>query len=179
MGDSGIRMTGIASFYAGLRNPKSHRLVYTDMGLGDIINGFDILASTNIEVGVVGPAADAPASSGRLTMGEVAIINEFGAPGANIPARHFVQNTITPKRSRAEAHKLVTAAMHLEDPIAALNEVGARLAEEIRERIYHGDFRQNKPATVRRKGFNHPLMDTSALADAVGFLVVPEGESEK
>lgn len=158
----------LQEFKRGL--PKD--MEFTDLGLEMVFRGFDQLDDTKLELGIVGENASRPSSDGRLTMGELGIINEFGSKNMHVPARHFVTGTITSKQATEEAAKVLDATINMKNVDSALDAAGRTLSEKIRERIYRGDFQGNASSTIKKKGFDHPLMDTSALADAINYRIV-------
>ncbi len=160
----------LAGFKASLKNNK--HVKWTDLGLAHFLRQVKILENTGIQVGIVGPDASGPSSDGRLTIVEEAYINEFGSRSAGIPARHFVKGAITPAKANAAAKKMLESIIARGDAGAALNAAGEGFAEKMRDRLYQGRFRPNAPATVRKKGFNHPLLETSRLADAISYMLV-------
>jgi hypothetical protein len=166
------KTAGAAGFFRKFKDSLPKNVQYDDLGLEIILNGFDNLDGTKVEIGVVGDNADRKSADGRLTMGEEAIINEFGSKNMHVPARHFISGTITAKDASEAATKVMEVASVGGDIDQALNTAGSKMAEKIRERIYRGDFKPNAPATIKAKGFDHPLMDTSRLADAINHRLV-------
>jgi hypothetical protein len=161
-----------AGFFKAFKENMPEGMTYDDLGLEIILKGFDKLDGTKVEIGVVGDNAERKSADGRLTMGEEAIINEFGSKNMHVPARHFISGTITAKDASDAATKVMEVASVGGDIDQALNQAGSKMAEKIRERIYRGDFKPNAPATIKKKGFDHPLMDTSRLADAINHRLV-------
>jgi hypothetical protein len=45
----------------------------------------------------------------------------------------------------------------------------------MRDVILHGELEPNAPETIRKKGFDQPLIETSELLDAIGYQIVREG----
>jgi hypothetical protein len=146
---------------------------WLDMGLERFLRSISYLEQTRVRIGVVGDAAARTASSGRITLGEAAIINEFGT--RDIPARPFVHSALHTPLARQLAVKIAQTAVTFGDVEAALHDAGQQLAHVVRDAIYHGEFTANAAATARKKGFDHPLIDTSELADAVGHELVRGG----
>ncbi len=170
---SGGRIFNDASLDGFHMKLKSNANVqWTDLGLEQFIARLKILDNTSIQVGIVEPEASQMMPGGRLTIAEAAYINEFGARAAGIPARHFIQGAITARKGDAAARRMLRSIIAKGDPHAALTTEGQRFAREMAERLYHGDFRKNKPSTVKRKGFNHPLLETGQLAEAISYRLV-------
>ncbi len=178
---SGGRIFNDASLDGFHMKLKSNANVqWTDLGLEQFIARLKILDNTSIQVGLVEPGASQMMPGGRLTVAEVGYINEFGSRAAGIPARHFVQGAITARKGNAAARRMLRSIITQGDPHAALTAEGEKFAREMAERLYRGDFRANKPSTVKRKGFNHPLLDTGQLAEAISYrLVYGEQEDEE
>lgn len=148
------------------------RVVWVDFGLEQFARGMRALDETRVRVGVVGPEADKPASSGRISVAEAALISEYGSRKAGIPARRAVSGTITADQAEHHGKKVVEALMSFGDTDRALDEAGGHLAELISARILRGDFDGNAASTVKKKGFDHPLIDTAGLVGAVGHQLV-------
>lgn len=145
---------------------------WVDLGLEEFMRGVRVLDQTKVRVGVVGPAASAPASSGRITIAEAALISEFGSRKAGIPGRHAISGTITPEQALKVGEDVARTVMSFGNVDGALDEAGRKLAEVIVDRILRGDFEPNATSTVKKKGFDHPLIDTSGLVNAVGHQLV-------
>jgi hypothetical protein len=145
---------------------------YLDLGLEKFLQGVDHIDKTRVRVGVVGAAADRPSADGRLKMGEVAIINYFGSLAMNIPPRRFADRPLHTQTARDEAAKVARAAIEFGNIDAALDSAGEALAREMRDAVFHGEFRENAAKTVMKKGFDHPLLETGQLVEAIGHELV-------
>lgn len=157
----------VSSIFAGAENCE-----YKDLGLDEILKGMRTLDKLTLRVGVVGPAAQQMASSGNLTLGELATILEYGSRGMNIPAYHFIGSSIDPQMVKKEGKAVMEVVTSFGNVEAALDKMGKNLADKIRGRIYSNAFGHNNPETIRKKGFDHPLMDSSLLADSITFQIV-------
>ena len=71
---------------------KSDKVEWIDMGLEQFLKNVTHLDKTRVQVGVLGEAAARPSADGRLKMGEVAHIVNYGAKRAHIPPRDFIHN---------------------------------------------------------------------------------------
>lgn len=115
-----------------------------------------------------------------MTVLEIAIIHEFGAPGAGIPQRSFIRGTVELKRDEIDAmivklsRRLLTegSIKRGETPADMLNILGAWLASEIKKYIADGIDPPLKPATIEAKGSSTPLIDTGRLLNAITWEVV-------
>lgn len=145
---------------------------WVDLGLEQFMHGVRTLDQTKVRVGVVGPAASAPASSGRISIAEAALISEFGSRKARIPARHAISGTITHEQALKVGEDVARAVMSFGNVDGALSEAGRKLVEVIVDRILRGDFESNAASTIKKKGFDHPLIDSSGLVNAVGHQLV-------
>jgi hypothetical protein len=137
--------------------------VYKDKGLNALIGRLINAADLELRVGFVGEKAKEISSGGRLTIGEVALINELGSRDGHIPRREPLQATM--RDNASEIKKLIVGAAHslLADNSAAaaetaLAEVGARIVSMV-QRTINEMPQDNAPSTVRHKGFNAPLVD--------------------
>lgn len=140
---------------------------WVDMGMRSIMSNIQKLGETRLQVGVLGHKADQQSTTGGGTLGQVALINEFGAPKARIPERSFIRAAAHHPRAESIMQNVVKSAM-TGNVDGALHAAGNAFAEIMRDKIYHtGGFVGNAASTVKKKGFDHPLMDSSQLADAI------------
>lgn len=101
----------------------------------------------------------------------VAGIHNFGAPDAGIPPRPFFTRVV--KRGEktwgaALGRFLVKNNMNVDNALFLMGEL---VKGEIQQEITSGNFKPLKPATVRRKGFSTPLVDTGHMLNSVDYEV--------
>lgn len=101
----------------------------------------------------------------------VAAIHNFGAPAAGIPPRPFFSNVVA-RGKTTWGDKLVDVLKAVDyDAKQALLRMGEGIKGEIQDEINNGSFAPLKPATVRRKGFDKPLIDTAHMLNSVDYEV--------
>jgi hypothetical protein len=102
----------------------------------------------------------------------VAVIQDFGAPNAGIPPRPFFRNVVA-EGKMTWGKSLVTILKDNDyDAKRALKLMGEGIRGQIQNSITNGSFTPLKPATVRRKGFDKPLIDTGHMLNSVDYEVV-------
>ena len=102
----------------------------------------------------------------------VAAIHNYGAPAAGIPPRPFFSNVVA-KGKKKWGNALVTLLKDNDfDARRALELMGEGIRGEIQNEINNGSFAPLKPATVRRKGFDKPLIDTGHMVNSVDSEIV-------
>ena len=130
------------------------------------------------------PSDDAKAQKvdkahGNMTNAQVAIANEFGsAPGAKpvVPARPFIGETVKRHKPKFQetAQKLLgmIAGGEMSTQIA-LSRMGKEGADKVQETIADSKSwaTPNAPFTVAKKRSSTPLIDTSAMRQAVTYKV--------
>jgi hypothetical protein len=128
-----------------------------------------------VEVGVFSDRKHS-GKRGGISMGELALVHEFGSLAANIPERSFLRRTFRRKEreiaaAAAKAARKVVSGKGTFNQ--ALAEIGKFAAAEVKKTIKRGPYIPPplKPETIRRKGSTRPLVDTGQLADAVTFKV--------
>lgn len=101
----------------------------------------------------------------------VAAIHNYGAPRANIPPRPFFSNMI--KAKSPEWPKAIAGLLKATDYDVnqTLRLTGEAIKGQLQQSIRDTDSPPLKPATIRRKGFAKPLIDTGALLNAVDYNV--------
>ena len=132
------------------------------------------------EVGILEPKASTTATDGRLTLGEVGLINEFGSEKAHVPKRSFLRGSVT--RNRTKVRDLMgllgLKLINSNQPVGeSFEQCGAQLKRLIEDEIISGIGKQNAVATIRKKGFNQPLIDSSQLVNAIDYRVMRNGGS--
>lgn len=106
-----------------------------------------------------------------LTIAKVARWNEFGTK-AGIPQRPFMRRTMM-KHEKEWIETLKTIVQKEIDKDKninidkALKKFGEIVKGDIQETILAGGFVKNAPATVKKKGFNMPLVDTGVMISSI------------
>lgn len=91
-----------------------------------------------------------------------------------IPARPFMQlawNMFLQRRAliqKAIATKLVKGEINIE---VALAQIGMELENCIAKSMKSGGWQSNSPSTIRRKGFNKPLIDSAYMFQSISSQV--------
>ena len=58
----------------------------------------------------------------------------------------------------------------------AFREIGTDVQKKVQKRIDEGQFVPNAPSTIKRKGHDHPLIDTGTMRDSISYTVCEKGE---
>lgn len=104
-----------------------------------------------------------------ISVAQVAFWNEFGTKRA--PARPFFRTTIAAKQ-KTWADKLGQAMIYYKsDSRKALAALGQDVADDITVAIQRWSTPANAAATIKRKGFNKPLVHTRVMVDAPDYVV--------
>lgn len=101
----------------------------------------------------------------------IAAIGNYGAPRAGIPPRPFYTNMIAAKQGewpRAIAGLLKSTDY---DALRTLQLTGEAIAGQLRQSIIDTNDPPLKPATIRRKGFSKPLVETGHMLNSVDYEV--------
>lgn len=107
---------------------------------------------------------------GDVSVAQVAYWNEYGT--ATIPARPFFRNTIADKQDEW-ADNAASILQHADGDVGkALALIGEGVKGDIVETIQNFSEPENAPSTVKKKGFNKPLIDTGDLWRAIQSEVV-------
>lgn len=106
-----------------------------------------------------------------LPIAKVARWNEFGTK-AGIPQRPFMRRTMM-KHEKEWIETLKTIVQREIDKDKninidkALKKFGEIVKGDIQETILKGGFVKNAPATVKKKGFDMPLVDTGIMISSI------------
>jgi hypothetical protein len=149
-----------------------------DLGIGKVLERFAELRGAKLRVGVVGPRASERTADGRLTNAENAVIQQYGLAPKHYTSRDFLNAPFKEERARV-ANALRRAAgrvVRLEaTPEQALDAAGYDLEKIATDAILDKQVPPpNRTATVDSKGFDHPLVDSLGLVNAISHRVVKE-----
>ena len=132
-----------------------------------------------VRVGIINGAQ--PSADGRLTMGELGAIHEFGAPAANIPARSFIW--LGSQLKRAELKQMMPRLLRdvTKNKItlqAALRKLAETMQLGMRETfdLWRAHWAPLAASTIQKKGHDHPLLDTLTLRNAIDYDVKMGGK---
>lgn len=143
---------------------------WIDNGWEKIRKNWEYLSYNNVAVGIVGTAGGRPSGNGRTTIGDVALLNEFGT--VRTPARSFLRRALRGPRGHELAEYLAYQSLGPGPMAPHLAYAGHSLANLMRDIITYSAARPNEPSTVRRKGFQHALWETADMRDAIAFELV-------
>lgn len=112
-----------------------------------------------------------------ITVFQIGMIHEFGAPEKNIPRRSFIrvpiENNIKEIIKLIENnHKLVSE--NSMSAKVALDRIGLKAQNTIKKSFRDNDWKANSRATVKRKGSSRPLIDTGQLVGSISYIVEKE-----
>lgn len=108
---------------------------------------------------------------GGINVPTVAAIQEFGAPAAGIPPRPFFRNMVAKHQSEWPGQVAEQLKLTDNDTELTLRRVGEVIAGELRQSIVDTNEPPLAPATVARKGFAKPLVDTGQLLNSIDYEV--------
>ena len=115
------------------------KLVDRDLGFSKLFANAKAVKNSKVRVGVFDSGEADP--DGGLTVAELALIHEYGTDDGHIPARSFVRSTFDAKRAELAAmgEKLIVRVIEGKVKIdAALNALGAKLADDIKRAVTTG-----------------------------------------
>lgn len=118
----------------------------------------------------VGFMADATYPDGT-SVAMVAAIQDFGAPAQGIPPRPFFRNMVAEKSPTWGTGLATVLKASNYDAERSLGLMGEAIKGELQESILQTSAPPLSPKTVKRKGFDKPLVDTSHMLNSVDFKV--------
>lgn len=154
------------------------KVTYRDFGMQKIMNALLRTSAVTVRVGVVGEKAAEKTADGRLTNAENAAIQQYGLGGKHGVARDFLHGPFTNAQAKVSSilRRVMGRIVRLEEsPEQAMDWAGAELQKIARDAIFSGVSPRNRASTIAKKGFDHPLVDTLTLYDAISHRVVREG----
>jgi len=122
----------------------------------------------SVDVGVIGEDTSKRAKSDpTVTVADVALWNEYGL---GRPQRSFLREYLSENADKiqkfvsSQMKKIAGGSGSLKQ---ALDRAGVHMVGGVQRRISAGIPPENKPATIRRKGSDTPLIDTGQLRSSI------------
>ncbi len=125
-----------------------------------------------VRVGMLGRKANRKDGGNKVTNAELGAIHEFGSFSNNIPARSWLRMPIHKESDKIakEAGKASDKMVKDGNMLGILKNIGVACEAAIQRAFAStgfGQWRPDKPATIRRKGSDSPLIDTGEFRRAV------------
>lgn len=132
----------------------------------------DLLADHHVDIGILDGEVH-PDGDGQ-TIATIGAHNEFGVFSKNLPARSFLRMPITLQiEDIKDSVRLNAKANILDQNVKGIFEdMGAAAVEVVREAFDTqgwGQWPDNAPYTIAKKGRNEPLVDTGVLRDKIDW----------
>lgn len=144
--------------------------------LEGLLEDFRAKKAGHVAVGVIDGSGGEQTEDG-ITIAGLAVVHEFGAPKAGIPARLPMTLTLEQKAEAIqEAQRRLGLSIMQGRPTAeALGLLGEFVSSEIRNTIQQGLEPPNSEKTIERKGSSKPLIDSGRLINSYTYDVrLPE-----
>jgi hypothetical protein len=101
----------------------------------------------------------------------VAAIQNYGAPAAGIPPRPFFSNMVRRKQAEWAPALGQLLVRNKYDVDKSLKQLAEGIKGQLQDSIQQTNSPPLKPATVKRKGFSKPLIDTGQMLNSVSYEV--------
>lgn len=105
---------------------------------------------------------------------QVGYIQEYGAPEAKIPPRPFFRAVINEGKQTWTSILAAGVEHYQGDVKSALALLGDQIVGELSQSVRDWSSPPNAPATIARKGFNKPLIDTGQMANSFSYEVTDD-----
>lgn len=145
--------------------------------VGRMIEVMEYAKNHRVSVGLPKEKVGGKVYRDGMTIIQIGAIHEYGAPAAGVPQRSFLRAPFTNNAARIEARIQAefSAAMDgRRSPADALARVGIEAMNISRSSFRtrgDGEWPDLKPATVRRKGVDTPLVDSGTLRGSINYVV--------
>jgi len=126
-----------------------------------------------LRIGVLPKDASKKHEDSGETVGQIAIWQEYGTPGVE-PRRWLFgwldeEIDVIAQQLAADTMRVIMAG---DNERTALSRRGSVYREQIVDRITVGDaFKGNEPSTIKKKGFDLPLIDTEQFIETIDWEV--------
>lgn len=141
-----------------------------------IVALLDGLMNTRVEVGILAEEGAQLVDHGDATLAQIAHWNEYGT--MRIPARPAFRQFMAGDFSAQAGSQLTEDLKAADTPEGcelALARFGERMAEGLWQAIDHFMIPPNAESTVKKKGFNKPLIESGHMRDSVAWELSKNG----
>lgn len=112
------------------------------------------------------------------SLAEIAAYNELGSSdGETQPARPFMKQSFEnhEKELKAACEQVNAALASGETAEKALGSLGVAVKGLVQDEILEGGFEPNAPSTIKKKGSEQPLIDSSHMRQSVNYVIKKRG----
>ena len=103
---------------------------------------------------------------------DVAMWNELGT--SSTPSRPFMRDSVDKHIDAIQDFCMKQGKQVVEGKITAqqcLNAIGVYQKGLVQTEIRDGEFEPNAPSTIKKKGSDHPLIDTGTMRQSVSYVI--------
>lgn len=112
-------------------------------------------------------------SHGGATVAGIAVVNHFGSRDGHVPARPFMPTDGQGRKYIVEMREAASMAFNLRTPVRTpLENLGATIAQSIKDTIRDFSSPGNEESTIRGKGKDDPLVDSEIMMNSVAHRIV-------
>lgn len=156
---------------------KRHHYVWKDTGWDTVRKrATSGPAAVHAKAGVVGPEAEDIHTDSGLSVGEIAILQEFGSLDGHTPQRSFIRSAIVWNNRKELLNVLAQVSRDVMfrgvPRHVAMRKVGEWAVKKIVEQINSNVPPPNSPVTVANKGHGLTLRESYTLLEAIGYEVI-------
>lgn len=141
-----------------------------DHGWDKIKKELKLIDNSHVNVGVLSDVGGYP--EGNVSLADVATFNEYGT--SDIPPRPFMRQSFDTNRDEIKTFtdKEVDAIYSGKQNVkGALEKIGVYFVGKVKETFSKGEFVENAPSTIAKKGSSKPLIDTGRLRNSIDHKV--------
>ena len=92
------------------------------------------------------------------------------------PPAHFLRRRYRYMRKKSGKRLYPKVLRGNEKAQQAFREIGTDVQKKVQKRIDEGQFVPNAPSTIKRKGHDHPLIDTGTMRDSISYTICEKGK---
>lgn len=146
------------------------KVVVNDHKWKTILANVEKGVALELQVGILASTARRKHPDSKLTIGEIARIQEYGSVAAGVPARPFLSTAFSKNDGRMKAALIRSAKALMMSPTnlhVELEQLGRLMIGVVHKNIYAGIPPALSPVTVEKKGHDLALIDSGVLIGAI------------
>lgn len=137
----------------------------------ELLKRLESMKNFDLLVGV--PQEEAEREDNEITNAQLMFIHSEGSPVHNIPPRPVID--ITLKEEKGKINEKFKKALNIVlgggSPRVELEKLGIYVVNKIKAKFGSEDLAPLKPATIKAKGSDRPLIDTGQLRNSITYIV--------
>lgn len=139
----------------------------------ELLKKLEAMKNLDLLVGVPQSESTRDEEENEITNAQLMFIHSEGSPVHNIPPRPVIDITLKEEKTKINEKfkKALNMVLQGANPKEELEKLGIYVVNKIKANFGSDKLAPLKPETIKSKGSDRPLIDTSQLRDSITYIV--------